>query len=291
MSTISHSESTKLVSFNRTQFHVALYALLAGAYAALPIWKECSPFHQVGDLPTELHAALSLVLGWLLVFRTNTAYSRWWEARTLWGTLVNTSRNLAIKIATLVRPETDELGKFRGEIVGFAYALRDHLRDEAALERVPGFADAVDRPNHVPNYLVDRMYAQVARWKQAGEIDGDELRVLDEELRRFLDVCGGCERIRKTRLARSYRIFARQCVFLFLISFPWGIVNDSSWWTIPLTIITAYFMLGLETVAEHVEEPFGYDDDDLDLDGICGTIERTVGEIFERHRPTAALAT
>ena len=81
---------------------------------------------------------------------------------------------------------------------------------------------------------------------------------------------------------RSYRVFSRQCILLFLLTFPWGIISDFGWWTIPLTTITAYFMIGMEVVAEHVEEPFGIDEDDLDLEGICNTIEHSVKEIFIR---------
>ncbi len=120
----------------------------------------------------------------------------------------------------------------------------------------------------------------MGNWKASGAIDGDELRVIDAEALRLMDICGACERIQKTRIIRSYRVFARQVVLLFLLTLPWGIVEDFGWWTIPLTAMTAYFMLGLEVVAEHVEEPFGYDDDDLDLEGMCRTIDHSVNEIF-----------
>ena len=73
-------------------------ALAMGLYALFPVVKEYTSYASIGDTPSDLHAALSLVLGWLLVFRTNAAYARWWEARTLWGSLINCSRNLAIKI-------------------------------------------------------------------------------------------------------------------------------------------------------------------------------------------------
>lgn len=281
-----------MFEYSRTLKRVAVYAILVGAYAALPVWKEHTVFHNVADLPTQIHAALTLVLGWLLVFRTNTAYARWWEARTLWSGLVNCSRNIAVKLNTLLPVGLGERDLFRQGIVGFAYALRDHLRDQTVRDCRSGFASEADRPVHLPAYLVEQMYQQLGRWRAEKQLQGDELRVLDEELRRFLDICGSCERIRNTRLASSYRVFARQCVFLFLGTFPWGIVEDFGWWTIPLTMITAYFMLGLETVAEQVEEPFGEDDDDIDLDALCREIECTVGEIFDREpaAPQAAVS-
>ena len=72
-----------------------------------------------------------------------------------------------------------------------------------------------------------------------------------------------------------------------MFTLPWGIVDAFGWWTAPLTIVVSYFMIGLEVVAEHVEEPFGYDEDDLDLDGMCDTIDRTVRELLDP--PAASL--
>ena len=99
-----------------------------------------------------------------------------------------------------------------------------------------------------------------------------------------MDICGGCERIHRTRIVGSYRTFARQCVLLFLLTLPWGIAHDFGWWTIPITIMSSYFMLGLEIVAEHVEEPFGLDEDDLDLDGMSIKIRQSIEEIFSQRR-------
>ena len=266
----------------RTLRQVAVLAFIAGAYALLAVWKENSPFKGVADIPAELHTALTLVLGCLLVFRTNVAYNRWWEARTLWGALVNASRNLAAKLTSLVEIPTDQLESAINVIVAFAYGLRDHLRDETPYDLDQTVAPEAANAEHVPAYLVNQLYAKLRSWKDEGRLDGDELRVVDRELARFLDICGGCERIRHTRLVRSYRAFARQCVVLFLLTLPWGLVDAFQWWTVPLTAITAYFMLGLEIVAEHVEEPFGRDEDDLALDQLCETIERTVREISRR---------
>jgi len=272
------------VTGSRTLLRVSLYAAAIGMYALIPVWKETHPeYDTFADLPSDLHAALTIVLGWLLVFRTNSSYGRWWEARQLWGSLVNVSRNLAIKVADLVRAGDDEMNRFRIDIVAFAYGLKDHLREESQLRKLTGFEECPDQPTHVPSYLITRMYEEFSDWKANGSIDGDELRVLDEEARRFLEICGGCERIRKTQVVRSYKLFARQCVFLYLVTFPWGIVDSFRWWTVPLTVIVAYFMLGLEVVAENVEEPFGYDEDDLDLEGLCRTIEVTVQEVFDRR--------
>jgi ion channel-forming bestrophin family protein len=276
--------SVSVLFTSQTLTRVALYALGVTAYACIPVWLEFR-YDEFGyfRFPSNLHAALGVVLGGLLSFRTNVAYARWWEARTLWGSLVNKSRNLAIKVADLVQANDNDLTRFRSEIIGFAYAMRDHLREGADVRKLKGFEDCTDRPSHVPAYLVTRMYESLCNWRDAKQIDGQDLMVLDEEGRNFLEICGACERIRNTGVIRSYRIFARQCVLLYLVTFPWGIAHDFGWWTFPLTAVIAYFMLGLETVAEHVEEPFGYDDDDLDLDQLCQAIETSVNEVFDRR--------
>ncbi|MCA9151238.1 MAG: hypothetical protein KDA92_18130 [Planctomycetales bacterium] len=265
---------------SRTLGRVGLYALGVGAYAALPVWKEKSAYRDFADLDPSFHAVLAVLLGWLLVFRINTAYGRWWEARTLWGSLVNTSRILAAKIAHLVRLTPALQDECQRLIIAFPYALRDHLRDESCVSRLPGFADCTDEADHLPGLIVSKLYEVLYQAKSHQLVDGDELRVIDEELRNSLLVCGGCERIYRTRMIRSYKLFARQCIALFLVTYPWAVCHQFGAWTIPLTTVVSYFMIGLETVAEHVEEPFGRDDDDLDLDGLCTTIERTVQQIM-----------
>lgn len=264
---------------SRTLGRVALYSLLMGAYALLAIWKEHTSYADFADFPSQIHAALTLVLGWLLVFRTNAAYTRWWEARTLWGTLVNSSRNLCAKLFHLVELPEDSRRRMEKLIIAYPRALRDHLRRQPPGPEIGELiVDAHNSP-HIPAAIVTRLYAELGQLKEQKFIDGNELRLIDLELRVLLDVCGGCERILNTRIVRSYRTFARQCIALDLATFPWGIVETFRWWTAPLTIITAYFLFGLETVAEHIEEPFGFDEDDLNLDAICESIEHSVRQI------------
>lgn len=285
-----HADLVTPIARSRTLRRVSVYAILTGIYAVLPAVKEqLDRFAGYGDAPAEIHAALAVILGWLLVFRTNVAYGRWWEARTLWGQLVNASRNLAVKVTSLKNVTDADLRSARKLIISFAPLLRDHLRNEVQASRSEVLEPDQEHLPHAPSDIVQRLYLLTGRWKGAGVIDGHDLRIIDHDASRLLDICGGCERIRNTRTVRSYRIFARQCVFLFLITFPWGIADDFHWWTVPLTVITAYFMLGLEIVAEHVEEPFGYDDDDLDLDGLCITIATSVNQVFDR-RPTQGTA-
>lgn len=268
------------IASSRTLGYVFLLAMAAGAYSVIPTWQEYMPHGAQVKASSQFHAALSLVLGWLLVFRTNTAYARWWEARCLWGSLVNASRNLAIKFKELGEFSADELRKANALIVAFPVALKCHLRGETESLLPAEIRTMVGEVQHVPQEITRQLFELANQGKNDDKIDGHQLQVLDSDLLRLMDICGACERILKTRIVKSYRVFARQCVLIFLATLPWGVVHDFRIWTIPLTIIMAYFMLGLEVVAEHVEEPFGYDDDDLDLESLCQTIHETVDEVF-----------
>ncbi|MDF1745367.1 MAG: bestrophin family ion channel [Gimesia sp.] len=276
---------------------ISLYAGLVGLYSLIPVLKDyLSPLlshfnvsqesidniQKMGDVSSDLHATLGLVLGLLLVFRTNSSYARWWEARQLWGRLVNVTRNMAIKFREFTNFDRDELRNLANIIVAFPEALRDHLREEDDFAMFPELEQIDPPPRHIPAYIADLIYRNTIGWKRSGIIDGDELRILDSETRELMEICGGCERIRRTRLSPSYRLFVRHCITLYLCTLPWGLEDDCGIWTVPLTIILAYFMIGIEVIAHSVEEPFGLDEDDLDLDGLCITIRSTVNEILDR---------
>ena len=80
-----------------------------------------------------LYSLIGFVISLLLVFRTNTAYDRWWEGRKKWGALVNDTRNLAIKIETSVNlPESRDV--LRRMIANFPFAMKEHLREQRKLE-------------------------------------------------------------------------------------------------------------------------------------------------------------
>lgn len=250
-------------------------------YAAVVVGLDHARGGELIQLSAGFHSLLGLVLGLLLVFRTNTAYDRWWEGRKLWGQLVNDSRNLAIKIQTCVRAEPREKVQLVWQLAAFAVALKEHLRDGLHLRDLPAFADATDDPQHVPAYIVRTVYDRIERWRQAEQIGGFELLFLDAHAQQLMNICGACERIKKTPIAGSYRTFIRQSIAIYLATLPWGVVDVLGWWTVPVTLVVGYFMIGVEVIAEDVEEPFGTGADDLQLDAICATIDRSVTEIVE----------
>ena len=190
------------------------------------------------------------------------------------------SRNLAIKVRELHAPNDDDLRTIQNLIVSFSCGLKDHLREEASLRDLPGFEAEKATPGHVPSYIVRKKYSVFYRWTQDGRLSDQQLWVLDTEARCLLDVCGACERIKTTPTSISWRVFTRQCIFVYLLVFPWGLVDDFGAWTIPITVLVAYFVIAGESIAHFVEMPFGPHEDHLDLDAICLAIDRSVSEVL-----------
>jgi len=235
----------------------------------------------------QFHGVLGLILGTLLVFRTNTSYDRWWEGRKLWGQLVNDSRNLAIKVETCVRADAAEKQRLGRWLSDFAVALKQHLRGHVRLSDLAGFQNGpIVQPQHVPAYIAARIYEQFEDWRQTEQLGGFELLFLDQHAASLMNICGACERIQKSPISVSYRWFIRQSIAIYLLTLPWGLMRSFGWWTVPAVAMLAYFMIGVEMIAEQIEDPFGVDEDDLRLDDLCATIDKSVREILS-YEPVA----
>lgn len=262
--------------------HLWPYVVLAAVYSAV-VWlldRYWLHPYTASLVQPNFQSTLALSVSILLVFRTNTSYDRWWEGRKLWGQLVNDCRTLAIKTASMVRSDPQGKGYFIHLLMSFALGLQHHLRDGISLRRLPGFEDDAEDPKHVPAHLVQRMYEQAQLWKTKGMLDPTDAWMMDRHLANLLDLCGGCERIRKTPIALSYLRYVRQALTVYLLILPWGLVHQVQFGVVPTSILVAYFMFGLEIIAEHQENPFGYDEDDLDLEAINAGIHATLAEIL-----------
>lgn len=261
-----------------------LPSFLFGVYCTTVMAFEDHVLHEDFKVTGTLQAVVAFLLGMLLSFRTNTAYDRWWEGRKLWGQLVNRTRGLSLKARTLVgltRPEREEFARL---VAGFSYAMRDRLRyDEAKLRVVPGFESDPEDPGHVPVALARRMYERFQAWRAAGRIDGFAYQSLDRDASELMDVLGGCERIRNTPLVHSHRVAIHHLIVAYLIALPWTLHNE--YWGPLVAALAAYFLLGVELVAAHIEDPFGTDLDDLPLDAICAGIERVSREVLLEGPP------
>jgi ion channel-forming bestrophin family protein len=257
-------------------------------YSAIVAYVEVEIFHFLEKKNTQnltvIHSLLGVLISLLLVFRTNTAYDRWWEGRKLWGSLVNNSRNLALKLAPILTDEEDRQF-FRTAIPSFAFALRDHLRNEQT--RIELFDVDLntkvkpDEDKHLPNQVAKTLFEKIHQLQEEKVLSDHQLLFINEELRSFTDICGACERIRNTPIPYSYSLFLKKFIFFYVMSLPITHVFSLSYYIIPIVPFIFYAMASLELIAEEIEEPFGHDSNDLPISRICDKIEIHIGEILD----------
>lgn len=260
--------------------------LLVGAYSYGIYYLEVEYLNLTSKSSISnigmIHSLLGFVLSLLLVFRTNTAYDRWWEGRKLWGKLVNDSRNFVIKINSIL-PETDI--KNRAQIAKylrfFPHFLSSHLSKESTrLVLDKDFSDlSKELQHHPPAEVVFLLTKKLYQLKKEGKISDTEMLFLDTQLSGFLDVCGGCERIKNTPIPYSYSSFIKKFIIFYVLALPIANVVILGVFMIPITMFVYYVLMSLELIAEEIEDPFNNDENDIPMEAIAQNIERSINLI------------
>ncbi len=230
---------------------------------------------RVVEVNSSLFAGMLLSL--LLVFRTNSAYDRWWEGRRAWGQLVNDLRNLSIKYYEFVRPNYQEREVMAGLLIRFAMCMKDHLR---LLDASHSRAPECDPVSEHPMLVVEEIYALLDQKRREGRLNDMMFNVVDPHARALLDVLGACERIATSPITISHKSIILHIIVTYLLLLSFALSPDLGLWSVPIVLVGAYMVLGLEMVAEEKEHPFGTADEDLPLDRICTNIERSVNKLL-----------
>lgn len=232
-----------------------------------------------------IHTLLGFVISLLLVFRTNTAYDRWWEGRKLWGALVNNSRNLALKLNAFISKEDKNERAFFCELIPrFGLELKNHLQsdsiryslDEFDHPEIPNF----DRYKHVPEQIVRTITERLIQLQTQQKITGEQLLFINPEVSSFMDICGACERIKNTPIPFSYSSFIKKFILFYTLTLPLGYVFSLGYFIVLVVVFILYALASLELIAEEIEEPFGTDENDLPMDRIIQTITKNVDDIL-----------
>lgn len=231
----------------------------------------------------------SIVLGLLLVFRTNTAYERFWEGRKLWGNIVNTTRNLAriiwVSVAEL-KPEDREnkIANIR-LLVAFAIATKLHLRSEPINQELANFMsesrfEKLKSMNNSPLEIAFWISDYLQKEQEKRNINTYQLIAMFKLLDLLVDALGACERIIKTPMPIAYAIHLKQLLFIYCLALPFQVVNELGIWTAVFVALVSFTVFGIEAIGLEIENPFGHDSNDLPLDQICATMERNLEDLI-----------
>lgn len=249
---------------------VTLFGALAVAIAALDDWTKIP-----ARLPTGFHEVAGVVIGLVLAFRTNTAYARFWEGRTLWGGIVNASRNLARVVTYHASLNEAESHDFRVWIVAFVHGVRARLRGEQQVPEAaelipPGDYQQMLAAPHPALYSASELSRRIGAL--SGRLDPIIAGVAEHELGNLVNCLGGCEKILRTPTPLGYILLMERGAFLYLVTLPAALVGRVGWLTPLVTIGVAYLVLMIETLGNELDNPFGLDPSDLPLDTICSNI-------------------
>ena len=258
--------------------------ILMGTYTGVICYIELNYSSNLSYFKNaiSMHTMVGFVLSLLLVFRTNTAYDRWWEGRKLWGQLVNVSRNAAIKCHNMIKDDkaNETLKKY---ISAFPVILKDHLLKRSNTPYIEEIMERNDVLVHNPSFLVNKIYAVLNDQLKKNEISQEQFMILDKEFSQYLEITGACERIKNTPIPFSYSIFIKKFIFIYCFTLPIGLVPDFYYWSVPFSMFIFYVLVSIEILAEEVEDPFGDDENDLPMEEFSQRIKANVNEIMHNN--------
>lgn len=244
-------------------------------------------YHSEVALPIGPFEYGGLIMGLILVFRINSGYDRWWEARKLWGNIVNQSRNFVIAICYYTKTEDKLwLEKICHYVSAMPFLIKQNLRDQTDIREVKKFFDKdifkmLSRAASPPNILSALIAQEVQTARQFHGLDGFGFLKIDDQREQLMNAQGACERILKTPMPLVMAIKSRRFILLFLLVLPFALINVSVYLTPWVMFLVAYALLSLDQISVELQNPFSEENlSHLPLDSICQTICMNISEIL-----------
>jgi putative membrane protein len=235
------------------------------------------------------NVSYNLVLGLLLVFRTNTSYERFWEGRKAWGTITASIRNLGhliwVSIAETEPTDREKKISTLRLLVAFAVATKLHLRQQA----IDSELEALMAPEQFLKLKAVKLVPlQLAVWigdylqqqYNRNLVTTNQLTAMNVLVNELLEAVTTCERILLTPIPLAYAIYLKRLLLIYCLSLPFQVVDTLHWWTTPIAIILSFVLLGIEEIGTEIENPFGNDANDLPLEEICTTILDNIEDLI-----------
>jgi putative membrane protein len=263
-----------------------LLVVLDHYWQPLP-YLDVTPFEYTG-----------VVLGLVLVFRTNAGYERWWEARKLWDGITNQTRNLVIGALQYGPHDNAWREAFVKWAVVFPFATKESLRNGKNFTALYGVlseqeVEQLQSALHMPLFVASKIASllQKARTGHPNtnglELDGFEFGILEGQRVLLIDHLGACERILKTPMPLVYAVKIRRFIFMFLLLLPLSLLEKAGFYTVGIFFLVAYPLLSLDRIGIELQKPFSSKSlSHLPLDTICETIKLHCLDLWKQHSNT-----
>ncbi|NMH27462.1 bestrophin family protein [Flavobacterium silvaticum] len=275
----------------KIRIELALVVIYSTAFWLIHHFYEAVPL----TIPIAIPGIVGTIISLLLAFKSNQAYDRWWEARIVWGGIVNDSRSLIRQVIAFYKEDdfSDEAIRFKEKFAkrqaAWCYSLANTLRGKESLKPIRNLLDDeemqfVKRHRHIPNALLLLHGRELARATNRGKLNTFQQVEVDNTLTRLCDSMGKCERIKNTIFPTTYSMYIRFTLCLFIMLLPFGMIQDLGWLVIPVTstIGAAFFLI--EKMAIHLQDPFESRPTDTPMTVISHNIEKNLLEMVNEFR-------
>lgn len=247
------------------------------------------------SIPIAIPTMIGTIISLLLAFKSNQAYDRWWEARIIWGSIVNDSRTLVRQLITFYKDpdfSVDAINfkeNFAKRQIAWCYSLSATLRGKDATKSIKRLLSDDDfrfvkRHKHVPNALLILNAKDLKIARQNKRLSTYQQVELDNTLSRLCDAMGKCERIKNTIFPTTYSMYTRFALCLFIMLLPFSLIELLGWLSVPLitTIAAAFFLI--EKMAIHLQDPFENRPTDTPMNVISENIEKNLMQMIDEYR-------
>ncbi|REC49024.1 bestrophin family protein [Chryseobacterium pennipullorum] len=246
-------------------FFIVIFAISVGLLDLLPGFRKIS-------LPLNIPALVGTAVSLLLAFRTSQSYERWWEARIVWGAIVNDSRTL-VRLAVQFLPEK-EARVFAERQIIWTYALGESLRKLPFSKRVQEYLDTHNiHAFNVPNALLDEHSQQIQKLASSKLLTEFQQMQMNDSVTKLCDSMGKCERLKNTVFPRSYSILVHILIYVFAAILPFGLDDRQLTVEVLITILVPTLFIAIERTSIIMQDPFENTPVDTPMTSLAQTIE------------------
>ena len=268
--------------FNKVKVEL-IFVLLIGLLVYF-VTNKLGSFLPV--MPLTIPAFIGTAISILLSFQLNQSYERWWEARRLWGSIVNNSRSLVLQLQAFIDEGNETvIKKIAYRQIGWCYVLGQTLRGQNPTDNIESFLSA-DELNvtklhtNKPLAILQFHALDISKLKEGNQLDRLSHIQIDETLVRLCDAMGGTERIKSTVFPVTYRIFLHLMIYLFVITLAISLKDVIIYFELPLLVVISAAFLLLEKTATYMQDPFNNQPTDTPVTAIARNIEINIRQLL-----------
>ncbi len=268
---------------NKVKYDLIYIFILSGS-----VWFLTNRYSELlPEIPLTIPAFIGTAISILLSFKLSQSYDRWWEARKVWGAIVNDSRSLVIQLQSLTANGNEGMiKKIAKRQIAWCYSLGQSLRGLDPTENInkyisPSELEFIQNHNNKPLALLHLHGMDIKALKESNQLDLFAQIQLDNTLVRLCDAQGKAERIKTTVFPVTYRLFLHGIIYLFVITLSISLKNIEGIYEIPLLLLISSAFLLLEKSATHMQDPFENRPTDTAMTAISRTIEINILQLLK----------